>query len=765
MQHPRRRAAETRSAPARRPGGAALAAFWREHGLALLLYALLGVGLSWPAVRDFSTRLISDNGDAKDVVWTLWHVLQTVRGQEPLFFTPLLFYPQGITLLLHSGGGLWMGLFALPFWPWGPVAAYNGSLLVGLGLTGYCMYRLAHALELERGAAFFAGVVLQVAPIHLVGVVGHPDRVFLGLLPLTLLALHHTLDPRRRAWWALATALALLATALHSGYHFVFSVIAVGLFLLAAFLAARRDRRQLRCLLGRAGLLLLATLVLVGPFVAVTMQAAGDPAFQVDSNRQSLEFLPDLAIYPLPPYYSLAFGGLTQQLLRPWVQGLHFPDVETVVALSWTGAALGALAWLRRPREARRWLLLALLNLALSFGPILRALGQTSFTEYQVPIVLPYALLTALPGLDFIRAPGRFMLAAYVGLGIGAAMGLSWLLQRFPRRRLLLVGGALALLLLESWPRPWPQEPLLPVPDFYRQIAQDPARYGVLDLPFQIQDGIDENCTQGAGGFNTASFIYQVYQTVHHKGIAHGFSARSYRQHPFLADLLGECALGQADVRVNGRPAAGCPQVAARLAGYGYRYVVYHKTIFPGSPSHQTAQEFVQAVFPSQPPWIDDELVAVYPVEPAAGTAAVSPTVVLGTNWYPAEKVCRWAASPATVYISAPRSQPALLLVELCTLHDPAGAIGVGPRGRLTLQDGAGFSTTLDVRAGEVAAVELLLPAGRMTLTLSLAAGNFTPSTYGSADARTLSFAVRAIDLQVPAHPEGQQAPRPRSEK
>ena len=42
-------------------------------------------------------------------------------------------------------------------------------------------------------------------------------------------------------------------------------------------------------------------------------------------------------------------------------------------------------------------------------------MGKIHFTEYELPIILPYAFLTALPGFDFLRTPGRFMLVGFVG--------------------------------------------------------------------------------------------------------------------------------------------------------------------------------------------------------------------------------------------------------------------------------------------------------------------------------------------------------------
>src|SRR5262245_5445708 len=177
---------------------------WREHGLPLLAYLALSVLISWPTIRNFTTQITSDGLDAKHNLLIFWHTLPALQGVPPLFDAPLLYYPRGITLLVHGVGPL-TSLFALPFWPLGPEAAYNGGLLIGLWLTGYCMYLLARDLGFDRGVALFAGVMLLTSTMCLAGLASHVTKVFLGLLPLALLALHRTLDRRRSGRWAVAT--------------------------------------------------------------------------------------------------------------------------------------------------------------------------------------------------------------------------------------------------------------------------------------------------------------------------------------------------------------------------------------------------------------------------------------------------------------------------------------------------------------------------------------------------------------------------------
>ena len=111
----------------------------------LASYTVLSIAATWPLARNFDSRLIGDaHQDQMHSVWILWHTNEWLHGREALFSTDLLYHLEGISILT-DGVGVISGFFSLPFWHWGPSAAYNGTMLVGLVLSGYCMFLLAGA--------------------------------------------------------------------------------------------------------------------------------------------------------------------------------------------------------------------------------------------------------------------------------------------------------------------------------------------------------------------------------------------------------------------------------------------------------------------------------------------------------------------------------------------------------------------------------------------------------------------------------------------
>ena len=66
-------ASESTGQPVRKSASlATLRRVWQEHGIALVVYMGLSIGLTWPLIRDFTTA-VTGGGDARHHLWILWH--------------------------------------------------------------------------------------------------------------------------------------------------------------------------------------------------------------------------------------------------------------------------------------------------------------------------------------------------------------------------------------------------------------------------------------------------------------------------------------------------------------------------------------------------------------------------------------------------------------------------------------------------------------------------------------------------------------------
>lgn len=730
-----------------------------EYAVAFIIYFFVSVGVTWPLVLNFSDKLIGDGqNDVKHSVWIIWNFLQSIQFRSTPFSTDLLYYPKGISLLLDGAGPL-SGLFALPFWLFGPVAAYNGTILFGLVFSGYFMYLFARTLGFKPGPALFAGLVLQLGPAHLAGVYGHLEKTFVGLLPLILLALHHSLDLKKSRWWCVATAVGMLLIGLYSGYQFVFAGFGALFFFIAIWWSAASGER--RAIFKRGVLVGLCSLIIVGPLLIGIALESRNPATasNVAVNVTAPFYEPDLTQFILPPFYNALFAPFLYDYpngtSRP--TKANFPGfetnaqwsgifIETAVTLSLTALVLCFLAFRYGPKLSRRWLLFTLVCVIFSLGPTLRFLGETQFTAFKLPIILPFAFLDSLPGLEFLRAPGRIMMLGALGLGISAAYGLTWLSQRWPRKKTFIIYGCLALLLVESWPRPWPVTPLPEIPKFYQQLAADKATYGVLDLPFAWGPA------DAPGGWNAYASTYQMYQMAHHKPIAWGYLSHTYNPDRYPLDFINQIAADQSaeqtNLQVNGTFISFYNQ--GQLAANNYRYVVYHKTLYhtdPKAREHLLAQQYLAVVFgANSKPFYEDEMVTVYKVDPTPPPTNSILELKFGNNWRKGELNHRWATSPATLEITSSIEQEATLEISPVALFDPK-AKGLGTEGVLMISSQTTPVTNVPITTNKTAQVPVKLVKGKNIITLASQAGNFQPSQYGGQDTTSLSFAVSTINL------------------
>jgi hypothetical protein len=578
----------------------------RELAIAFAVFVLLALAVSWPLARNFTTRLVGETAfDQRNTLWIFWHVEQALVGHEPWFRTDYLYYPHGVSTLINAVGPL-SGIVALPFSAWGPIAAYNGTMLLGLAASGWCMYLLARrGTTLSFAASLFAGAVFMMWPIHLSGLYGHIEKVFTGLLPLSLLAGLRAYDPARARGWLAAPAAVLLVSLLHHGNQFLFAVL--GLVLLAGSELVARRRAEWRPVAFRVIASGALAIAITAPLTVAMALVASDPSFFVAVGDYSSYYAPDLLQLAAPSIHQAALGPLFypayDEVLLDFTRrsalasltardGWYGSGVETAVTIPLSCLALAAVAAIARRREAGRYLLLAGIFTLLALGPRLRVAGTEVAT-------LPYAWLMGAPGFEVMRTPGRFMMMASIGFAIAAACGWARLTEHTRLRWAAM--AATLLVLIECWPRPWPQQMPLPVPAFYERIAHETEPYAVLDLPSAYLNG----------SFASA---YEYYQLTHRKPIAWGYLSRPFMTFPVsgLDGILDPRAPDPIGTR-------------ARLADLGYRYVVWHKRHAELFESHEARENlppvdartnaFLARAFAGEQPIADDELVTVYRID------------------------------------------------------------------------------------------------------------------------------------------------------
>src|SRR5512139_1008651 len=151
---------------------------FRRDLLILLFFTVLTLLMTWPLITKINAVYAGNNEDLWTFQWDNWWTRYAVQHGYDTFFTPVQFYPVGVSLAAHSlsfyNSFLWIPLAALV----GDIAAYNITVLLTFILSGYTMYKLAEYLLIDHRpqttghgrwpviSSLVAGIIFAFAPYH-----------------------------------------------------------------------------------------------------------------------------------------------------------------------------------------------------------------------------------------------------------------------------------------------------------------------------------------------------------------------------------------------------------------------------------------------------------------------------------------------------------------------------------------------------------------------------------------------------------------------
>src|SRR5712691_4992782 len=308
-------------------------------------------------------------------------------------------------------------------------------------------------------------------------------------MPLALLGLHRALA-RGRVRDGLATGLSFALQTLSSLYYGCFLAVYLVVVGGALWLARGRPRKPIAAL--AAGVALAA--VLIAP---VAVEYIASRPMMGPRDEGTIQFYsaqgPD---YLKPHFRNLLYGrwsdgGFPERALFPHLT----PVVLTAVAL---------------------WPPLSAVRIAYTLGLVLAVDGSLGFNGATFTAL--HAVLSPFKGL---RVPARFSLLAGMTLAILAGYGAARLLERWPRKRVVLTATMLALVAIEAVPI-MPLEPVWSAPPpIYASIAgkQPPVVLAEFPMPRDIyRSDFDarylyfsafhwQNIVNGNSGFFPPSYV------------------------------------------------------------------------------------------------------------------------------------------------------------------------------------------------------------------------------------------------------------------
>lgn len=625
--------------------------------LVLLVFAVLALGLSYPLPLRLTTHTPGSATwafDESTFLWNIWyfrHALLDLHS-SPLH-SDLIWYPLGIDLILYTYNFL-NALLAFPLQlAWGLVPASNVTLLLATTLSGFGAYLLARDLlvswrrrPIEPAtlmlAPWVAGLIYAFASNRAIyAALGHYDMVSTGFIPFYALYLARLM--RRPSWrdGALAGlffALCALAEMIFAVFLAIFTLVA--LLSLLPWLRSRLTRDGWLRLLSGLAVAAFVAAVVWGPVLVPIVKEFISGDYALEGWGEGLKLSTDLLGFVTPTALHPLWGEDWTRALRAVEEGTaRFSDVNTVF-LGWITLALALVGWAAAGQAGRPWRWVAALFAAFCMGPLLQINGQYEFSldrllgDRGVTFPLPFALLHYIPFVKANRAPNRNSVILMLALAVLAGYGTAWWLSQGRRRAvrwltrmttLVLAAGVL----FEHAAVPLPMTDAR-IPDVYRQIAQEPGEFSILQLPLGWRNSF--------GVFGAERTQIQYYQTAHGKPMLGGNISRAPE---FKMAYFRRIPLFQAIADVEfGRPVPPEVDAAARAqAGdlmylFNVRYLIVLPPIpgrLPYADTYASTREYVLEVLPVDPqPVYDRDGIQVYRVRQPEGSPGFS--LDLGTG-------------------------------------------------------------------------------------------------------------------------------------
>jgi hypothetical protein len=494
---------------------------WKRFRAPLVfgLYLLGAVAFTYPLAANLPSA-VTDHVDPLLDAWTLaWQAHQLPRDPAHLFDANR-FYPERGALAFHDPM-VGLGLFLSPLqWIFDePVLIVNLGMLLLIALSGYGAYRLGAEVSGSCWAGAVAGSIFAFNSYRL-DHLAHLQLQSMGFIPLLYLCLRRYLSQGGRKY-AAGIGLFLWLTAACSAYYAMFTWILLAIAIPYEFWRTASWRHSRRIL--GLGLALTLSALAYLPVALPLMRLRSDFGLErplANLNRASAR----------PSDYLRSHSRVHAAL------GFPPPSPERTLFPGVLALGLTALALTRLDRSGLLFLIVGLVALWGSLGP---GWGLYRF------------LHAVVPGLSGARVPPRMAIYVLMAVAILASQGTLLLLRRLPERAVAWAAGLLAFApLLESFSGPIGYIEAPPLPRVYEWVARLPEGTPLVELPLPPVKRQQENA------------VYLYWSTSHFQPLANGYGT-------VVPPVYGQI-VSAADGLLEG-------EGPATLAGFGFRYVIFHR--------------------------------------------------------------------------------------------------------------------------------------------------------------------------------------------
>ena len=392
---------------------------FRNHLHFIVIVGILIAAVTWPTVKHvFDTSVFwlpTDSGDIWMKLWDAWYFKSLITGQADFYFTDLLFYPDGLSLVYHNFNVPHMVVFGGLQAVMPTSNAFNLTYLLIIFSTALSAYIYLYYLLKDKWISLFGAVVLGLSG-YVVGRASQPDVSWIATLPLALYFFHRAIAEKRRSFIGISGALTGL-TAFIGMYTYVCILLALGLYIL--YFARSRWKNPRFWM--RVALLFFVigaiSIVRIYPMIADS-QGLEDALNKNDGRERGNDLLQYFINYKHPIVSELIATDsiLFYQSHRGYTSYLGYVPLLLIGFGLWRGHCR---------RQMLPWLMLIAPFLLLRLGSVL------TINDLQTGILLPkHYLDKAFPAVfEAFHAPDLFQAGALLPLAVLSCYGLMAFLK------------------------------------------------------------------------------------------------------------------------------------------------------------------------------------------------------------------------------------------------------------------------------------------------------------------------------------------------
>lgn len=463
---------------------------------AVVVFIFLSLLFTYPTIVQLSTHLIGGTADGWQFPWNNYIFRERVLNGEDPYYTDSVFYPMGVSLILHGYTEFndVIGLVLHPFF--NDVAVTNLMVIFATFLSGFGAYLLTRELTGSALGGLFAGIAFAFCPFRMLRIIGHIHMALTQFIPLAIWAMLK-MAKTQNIKYAILTGL-FFALACYCNYYFVIYLLIAFMLIVAYGLVRYKEWRTIpflrNLLISGAVAFLLLLPVAYHTYVLIKTGTAesysGEEAFYVKNAADLGDYL------RVAPLNRAILSALDQS---PLIWPYSKVTSGLVVLLMFIPGII--LVFKKRPRYFGVLLFSGFIFFLLSLGPYLQITDS-------LRLPMPYNLISGMPILSHARSPERFGIMVNLTMAIVAGYALSLISGK---RKIAVCSVVFLVLLFELSTIPYPMEAFDPPKIFY-QLGKNKGNT-LLSLPFY------------AG--NIRAKQYMRFQSVHEQRVMDGRVSRN----------------------------------------------------------------------------------------------------------------------------------------------------------------------------------------------------------------------------------------------